>query len=154
VHDPYRCNGGGVEGEYGQANSLQVCDPQEAMTLVFSRTAPHPGKLLDQADRGRCINVYWWKLSEGTTCGMYDAYPTGPASGMRYTINMDGTISVADKRSLVLGLKSAGHGEEEVLQLVPHGDDRAISLDMEKLQAAASGWDLLDADTTNESDLK
>ena len=50
---------------------------------------------------------------------MYDAYPTGPATGMRYTINLDGTISVADKRSLVLGLTSAGHGEEEVIMSAP-----------------------------------
>jgi len=152
VHDPYRCNGGGVEGEYGQGSSIQVCQQHEAMTLVFSRTAPHPDKLLDQANRARCINVYWWKLNEATGVGMYDAYPTGPATGMRYTINLDGTISVADKRSLVLGLTSAGHGEEEVLQLVPHGDDRSISLEMEKIQAAASGWDLVDADATKESD--
>jgi hypothetical protein len=152
VHDPYRCNGGGVEGEYGQGSSIQVCHQNEAMTLVFSRTTPHPGKLLDQANPARCINVYWWKLNEGTGVGMYDAYPTGPATGMRYTINLDGTIAIADKRSLVLGLTSAGHGEEEVLQLVPHGDDRSISLEMEKIHAAASGWNLVDADATNESE--
>jgi hypothetical protein len=103
-HDPYRCNGGGVQGEYGVGNAIQVCDPAHAMTLVYCRSAPHASKLLDRANPSRCINIAWWKFKQGTTCVMYDAYPTGPAYGMRFRINQGGTISAEEKPNLVLDL--------------------------------------------------
>ena len=132
VHDPYRCrvNGGGVQGEYGQANTIQICSPADAMSLTFSRTHPHVDKLLDEANPTRCINVYWWKLQEGTRLGMYDAYPSGPATGMRYSINADGTISVLSKRHLVLGLRKLRNGSTEVLHLVEHDSPLAIQLEL------------------------
>ena len=81
IHDPYRCNGGGVEGEYGQANQLVVCSPEKATTLFWSQQYPHVNKLLINDQRRRCINVHWWKLVEGTACSIYDAYPQAQRRG-------------------------------------------------------------------------
>ena len=134
-HDPYRCNGGGVQGEYGVGNAIQVCDPAHAMTLVYCRSAPHASKLLDRANPSRCINIAWWKFKQGTTCVMYDAYPTGPAYGMRFRINQGGTISAEEKPNLVLGLKRVDHGAEDVLQLVQLGSHLALQLDLSMFAA-------------------
>jgi hypothetical protein len=128
IHDPYRCNGGGVEGEYGQANQLVVCSPEKATTLFWSQQYPHVNKLLINDQRRRCINVHWWKLVEGTACSIYDAYPTGPATGQKWIINSDGSISQHEKRHLVLGLANH-HSGWDVVKLVKAGAPSAILLD-------------------------
>eukprot|EP00929_Paragymnodinium_shiwhaense_P080559 TRINITY_DN42021_c0_g1_i1.p1 TRINITY_DN42021_c0_g1~~TRINITY_DN42021_c0_g1_i1.p1 ORF type:complete len:367 (-),score=63.84 TRINITY_DN42021_c0_g1_i1:129-1229(-) len=129
VHDPYRCKGGGVEGEYGFANSLQICSPEEAMTLVYSNQSPHKSKLLDENERHRCINVYWWKFQRGQGVGMYDAYPKGPAKGMKWWINPGtGTIDALDHPSWSLGVEKTDIGAEEVVKLFARGSPECIKL--------------------------
>ena len=138
IHDPYRCNGGGVEGEYGQANQLVVCSPEKATTLFWSQQYPHVNKLLINDQRRRCINVHWWKLVEGTACSIYDAYPTGPATGQKWIINSDGSISQHEKRHLVLGLANH-HSGWDVVKLVKAGAPSAILLDSPAPAAAFEG---------------
>ena len=135
VHDPYRCNGGGVEGEYGRGNGLRVCEPRRAMTLVYSKTSPHQLKLLDKDNRSRCLNVDWWKFEENVGIHLYDAYPAGPATGQKWVLNENGSISPQRKPELVLGLTSCEHGtwlpgigSEGCLKLVPRDSSQAIFL--------------------------
>ncbi len=141
LHDPYRCNRGGVEGEYGRANQLVVCSPENAITLYHSRVHPdhankllirlaHADKLLIDGQCHRCINVNWWKLVAGTGCNVYDAFPAGSATGQRWIINADGSISCfrEDKRHLVLGL-SDHHTGWDVVKLVHAGAHNAIRLE-------------------------
>ena len=138
VHDPYRCNGGGIEGEYGQATQLVVCSPEKATTLFWSQQYPHVNKLLINYQRHRCINVHWWKLVEGTACSIYDAYPTGPATGQKWIINSDGSISQHEERHLVLGLANH-HSGWDVVKLVKAGAPSAILLDSPAPAAAFEG---------------
>ena len=96
--------------------------------LYYSREAPHLEKLLINDQRHRCINVNWWKLEAGTGCAVYDAYPSGPATGQKWIINDDGSISQFDKRNLVLGL-SNHHKGWDVVKLVNAGAPNVIRLE-------------------------
>ena len=137
LHIPYGCNGGGVEGEYSRGNGLRVCEPRRAMTLVYSKTSPHQLKLLDKDNRSRCLNVDWWKFEENVGIHLYDAYPAGPATGQKWVLNENGSISPQRKPELVLGLTSCEHGtwlpgigSEGCLKLVPRDSSQAIFLSM------------------------
>ena len=99
VHDAQGRRDGGVD-EYGRPSQLVVCSPTAATIMFHSMES----KLLINHQRHRCINVDWWKLEEGTSCHVYDAYPQGPATGQKWIINDDGSISPTDARHLVLGL--------------------------------------------------
>ena len=82
--------------------------------------------LLINDQRHRCINVNWWDLKAGTSCLVYDAYPTPPAEGQQFVVNNDRSVAPRHAAHLVLGM--AAQTGWDVIQLVQKGAPNTIYL--------------------------